>query len=206
MKYDEDIEKMLRIDSITKKKSGRGVFNRASRLGYCRGGIKFPSDFLSNKEKKQLNGEVRCYSMYEDIKNVPTKKELLRMNKEKALAILLEARKHHRQKELTKQIGVSTGSLYSLYDHFGVPYTKYGDRIPKVEKKHSKGIELQVDTVNEVEELKTVQAPVEVKSQGFEIRLSGEYNKVELTNKLNSICTILDNSKKYVINIEVKEV
>lgn len=205
MKYDVDIERMLRIDSIAKKKSGRGVFNRASRLGYCRGGIKFPSDYLSNKEKNKLNGEVRCYSMYNDIKNVPTKSELLKMNKEKALAILIEARKHHTQKKLTKQIGVSTGSLYTLYDHFGVPYTKYGSSIPKQEKPHSVGIELQLEEPLKTFDVKKTQS-VEEKKQGFEIRLNGEYNKVELTNKLNSICTILDNSKKYVINIEVKEV
>ena len=67
----ENIERIFNQDSREKKRTGANITKRASRRGYCRGGVKFPSDYLSRKEKRKLNGEVKVYSKYENLNNLP---------------------------------------------------------------------------------------------------------------------------------------
>ena len=64
----EDIEKIFRQDSIGKKRIGINVTKRASRRGYVRGGVRTQSDFLTAKQKRALNGEVKIMdNIYKDI-------------------------------------------------------------------------------------------------------------------------------------------
>lgn len=124
---DNDIEFILRQDSREKKQAGIGVFKRASRLGYCRGGIKTQSDFLTAKERKKLSGEVRVYNMYADLNNLPSLKELKEIIKKdpaKAKLILTEAKANNTQGQLKAKLGCSSGWLYYAYDKVGVEYEK----------------------------------------------------------------------------------
>lgn len=62
-------------DVAEKKRTARGAFNKRTHNG--KGGkVRFPSDYLSNKERNEMNGEVREYCMnspitYSEFKKYP---------------------------------------------------------------------------------------------------------------------------------------
>lgn len=62
-------------DVAEKKRIARGAFNKRTHNG--KGGkVRFPSDYLSNKERNEMNGEVREYRMnspitYSEFKKYP---------------------------------------------------------------------------------------------------------------------------------------
>ena len=62
-------------DVAEKKRTARGAFNKRTHNG--KGGkVRFPSDYLSNKERNEMNGEVREYRMnspitYSEFKKYP---------------------------------------------------------------------------------------------------------------------------------------
>ena len=62
-------------DVAEKKRTARGAFNKRTHNG--KGGkVRFPSDYLSNKETNEMNGEVREYRMnspitYSEFKKYP---------------------------------------------------------------------------------------------------------------------------------------
>lgn len=118
----EDIERIFITDVIEKKKSGRGIFNRASRKGYIKGGVKTPSDFLTRKEIKKLNGEVvisNMYSEYDKIENCNLN-EILSKSENEIKGILSYIKNNHTGNKISKQFGVSIGKLYSVYEKYGV--------------------------------------------------------------------------------------
>ena len=51
-------------DSIEKKNIARSSRSKRTHCGK-RGGVKFPSDFMSKKELKAMNGEVKSYKMHD---------------------------------------------------------------------------------------------------------------------------------------------
>lgn len=60
-------------DVAEKKRIARGAFNKRTHNG--KGGkVKFPSDYLSNKERNKMNGEVREYRMNSPITYTEFKK------------------------------------------------------------------------------------------------------------------------------------
>ena len=62
-------------DVAEKKRTARGAFNKRTHNGK-RGKVRFPSDYLSNKERNEMNGKVREYRMnspitYSEFKKYP---------------------------------------------------------------------------------------------------------------------------------------
>lgn len=69
-------EKYVFVTEVAeKKRTARGAFNKRTHNGK-RGGVKFPSDYLSKKEKNKMNGECKTYTMnapitYAEFKTYP---------------------------------------------------------------------------------------------------------------------------------------
>ena len=61
-----EITDMFYDECADRKRTARGAFNKRTHNGK-RGGVKFPSDYLSKKEKNKLNGEIKVYKMNEPI-------------------------------------------------------------------------------------------------------------------------------------------
>lgn len=60
-------------DVAEKKRTARGAFNKRTHNG--KGGkVRFPSDYLSNKERNKMNGEIREYHMNSPITYAEFKK------------------------------------------------------------------------------------------------------------------------------------
>ena len=68
-----EITDMFYDECADRKRTARGVFNKKTHNGK-RGGVKFPSDYLSKKEKNKMNGEIKVYKMNEPITYAEFKK------------------------------------------------------------------------------------------------------------------------------------
>lgn len=69
-----DVEYILREDARSKKSSGRGVYSR--KRGSKSKSCSLPSDRLTEKQKKELSGEVKTYNLsvrlsYAEFKQMP---------------------------------------------------------------------------------------------------------------------------------------
>ena len=60
-----DAEYLFNLTSRERKREGRGTFNKKRQGGKT---VRFPSDSLSRKEKKELSGEVKTYSFNKPLK------------------------------------------------------------------------------------------------------------------------------------------
>lgn len=132
---DNDITRLFNEDSREKKRTAVGIHSRASRRGYIRGGIKTPSDFLTNKEKKKLSGEVKVYSMYESYKNLENcnLKEILKMDNNAIKNILTVIKENNTCSVICKGLNISNGKLYTLYRKYDVEFERK-DKRPEYEK------------------------------------------------------------------------
>ena len=121
-----DIQRIFYEDSRVKKRIGIGVHSRASRLGYIRGGMKTASDFLTARERKQLNGEVRSYNMYEEFKNLDNCNldEILKKSDLEVKGILTMIKENNTCAAICSKLNISNGKLYALYDKYNVLFEK----------------------------------------------------------------------------------
>ena len=65
----KEIERFLREDIREKKKAASGSFHKRGKgvkHGFS-GALRTPSYYMSNKEKNQLNGELKVTNMYKEI-------------------------------------------------------------------------------------------------------------------------------------------
>ncbi|AIY85283.1 hypothetical protein U729_3261 (plasmid) [Clostridium baratii str. Sullivan] len=142
---DNDVERIFHMDVFEKKKSGRGVYNRASRKGFIRGGVKTQYDFLSRSEKKLLNGEVIMSNVYDDIKNIPSLVELEKKDPQAITSILKTIKAKHPVKKLTEHFGISMGKLYTLFNKYGVEYEIRSKKItPTAGTKNDKQVQTKL--------------------------------------------------------------
>lgn len=115
-----EIEKLLINDNVYKKRIGNNVKRRASRRGYIKGGIRTQSDYLTKKEKLELNGDVKVSNVYEDIKNIPTYNEFREKDYALRKSILENAKKFHKTKDIAKQMGISASTLYNILSDYNI--------------------------------------------------------------------------------------
>ena len=80
-----DEQYVMISDSIEKKKIARSSHNRKTHCG--KGGrIKFPSDYLSKKELKAMNGDVKSYNLnrsmtWEEFRSMPQDLQIMYIKK-----------------------------------------------------------------------------------------------------------------------------
>lgn len=115
-----EVEQLLIEDSIEKKKTGRGIYGRASRLGFIKGGVKTQYDFMGRKEKKLLNGDVKVYNLYEKIENLPTYEQMKTMDVDKARQIIEYVKKNNSQRAIAKAWGITQSTVSLFYKRVGV--------------------------------------------------------------------------------------
>lgn len=144
MRYDRDndVNRIFLEDSREKKRTAVGIHARASRLGFIRGGIKTPSDFLTAKEKRALNGEVKISNMYDEYKDIEnvniTLDDLLTKSNAELKTIFTIIKENNSCTKVCKKLKLSNGKLYGLYEKYGAYVRK--EKFLKPEKIQIKGL------------------------------------------------------------------
>lgn len=214
-------------DVWDKKKVSCGVYHRASRKGYIKGGVKTQYDFMSRKERKKLNGEVRIMNIYEeykDIKKCPSIEEMEKMDKVKAKNILTFIKGQHTVKELTKHYNISCGTLYNLYRDYGVQFGSENRKkrvTTKIKKEPTEVVqEVAVTNVENMEIEKELRAKIEEyekiiqklnnkideeSHEKFKISINNIFEKEELSERLINLASILNEGCGYSVQITIKE-
>lgn len=193
--YDKnnDVERILNEDSRDKKRTGTGVFSRASRLGYIRGGVRTQSDFLTTKEKKKLNGEVRTKNMYENYKTLENcnLNEILAKSENEIKYILALIKKSFTSTKVSKQFGISVGKLYYIYTKYGV----YTPEEPKFDIKKFEGVLIDKSILQGFSSIE--------KGKYFQQLTNDGYKNIEISKYYGLTVNIVNNYKaRYKQNIK----
>lgn len=115
---DDDIERIFYDEVRDKKRTGRGAFNKRGKgVKHKINGVKFPSDFLSKKEKKQLNGEMVVVS---GLGKLISLDELNQLGEEKQKEVLAHWRKIYSTKVIMEQLGIEQNAYYKILYKLGV--------------------------------------------------------------------------------------
>ncbi|HDR7066888.1 TPA: hypothetical protein QCW42_003994 [Bacillus cereus] len=119
-----EIEKMLLIDNRTKKRIGSNIFSRAStRKGGTNQALRTPYLYMSTKERKALNGEVKRYNMNDII----SYKEFKAKDLQERKRLMSHWRDNYKVVDIKKQMGGITDYIfYKILDELDMGRTPSG--------------------------------------------------------------------------------
>lgn len=148
-----NIEKLFNDEIRSKKRTASGIYHRASRRGYIKGGVKTQSDFMTRKEKNKLNGKVKVYNMYDKynvIENVPNISEIEKLPENEKINLYKFLKFTYKNKVLQEHWNISSGSLYNnIYKKYGL-YSIKQRKIKKDSKDYVYKSINDVPSINEI--------------------------------------------------------
>jgi hypothetical protein len=198
---------------------GKGVKHGIS------GAFRTPSYFMTNKEKKQLNGEVESFNMYETIINI---KEFKLKDEQMQKAMLTRWRELYDNMKIRTELGLSNKAFYDLVAELGIPKkprvegAKRAGR-PKAVKVENKPKELPkknlLDLVEEAvkeEQSKVIkETPKEITAEISPVLVSSgitfnydQISDIETLNRILTKCQLLmeDEPHKFRLEIRLSEI
>ncbi|MFI8671855.1 hypothetical protein ACIGIJ_18550 [Bacillus paranthracis] len=114
----EDVERLFREEIRNKKRVGSNIFSRVStRKGGSNQALRTPYLYMTRKERKNLNGEVRVYNMSDII----SYDEFINKSEKEQRELLVFWRKNFKTKEIIEGMGVSKNPIYKLLDKYDIP-------------------------------------------------------------------------------------
>ena len=193
-------EKLFEKDSKYKKRIARGASARASRKKGFKGGMKTPTDFMTKKQIREMSGEVKVsniYDKYKDVSNLPDSKILIAMrkdpNKKEELKLMLTAAKScNSTSAIRKATGISSGTLYNIYDLVGIEYNKGAITNLTKNKIQTKSVQQAVS-----EEIKP--------KNSFTIHIDGIYSKQDIEDRILSLTSLMLDTSNYKFELTLKE-
>jgi hypothetical protein len=210
LKYQMNIERFLREQTIEQRKSASGAFHKRGK-GVKHGinsAFRTPYFYMSNKERKNLNGTVEVSNMY-DTTIIPYS-EFKTKNIEQQISLLSRWRENFSNKEIQAQMGIANSPFYALVKELGLTgnYTRLKGQANKAESKSEKIIR-QARVVQEAitahreptqQELAlTNTKPAEVISQpnltifnGLQLEYNREYTAEELSKVFTKLQLLVD--------------
>lgn len=197
-------------DVAEKKRTARGAFNKRTHNGK-RGGVKFPSDYMTKKEKNKMNGECKTYIMnapitYAEFKKYPDdlKKQYVRKLRDMfdvpdtAIAEMMSVN-HKTLRALLVKLGIPGGRRGSRRaDYEGFEKWKHGETVLNecvqvpvddvLEDGSDKVLEAIVEKINDVGTPNLLRAhDIDWDEVSKTSRDSGVYERVEALERENTI-------------------
>ncbi|MGD2351943.1 hypothetical protein ACP8H2_09350 [Bacillus subtilis] len=118
----DSIKRMFYQEVRDKKRIGTNIFSRVStRKGGSNQALRTPYLYMSNKERRQLNGEVKVTSM----KDIIGYKEFKLKDSEEQKRLLTYWRNHYSSSEIKEKLGISSKTYYKLINVLDVPKIRY---------------------------------------------------------------------------------
>jgi len=204
--YHENIERLLREDIQEKKKTGRGAFSmrgKGVKHGFS-GALKTPYYYMSNKEKKKLDGEVKVSNMYETV--IPFN-EFEFKDTETKKAMLLRWREIYPNTKIMKEMGLNNTDYYKLIGDLEIPKKPRGGIQPKSKKrtaavKPKEIIELMAETPKK--EAAQIQQLI---TNGLHVEYNGTYDHETLNKLFTKLQLLIDGEpNKFRISLSMSEI
>jgi len=175
-----EIEKLFFQDIAQKKQAGVGIYKKTGTRGHV-GSVRTPYDFMTNQEKRKLNGKVVISSVYDTIMSLKEFKKLDQEERTKTLkAYLFE--KEFSRKQIAETWGISNSTLYHYINKAGL-----------------------ITSIARPEKIESKQAIEEEVERGFNINLTGEFSGKEVQDRIIALGQILSEDKEYAITVQIKE-
>jgi len=210
-----EVERIFNDDIREKRKAGSGSFHRRGKgvKHGMSGALRTPSFYMSNKEKKKLNGEVKVSYMYETL--VPYNEFNLK-DKETQKAMLTKWRETYDNASIRSELGISNKRRVDLED---------GRRKPKQAKvsvaskpkrslmdtmeflgEEREVLEVKKEVAKEVEKAEEKITPVLV-TTGMQLTYNKIYGEEELNNIFTK-CQIMveGENKKFQLTLSLTEI
>lgn len=209
-----EIERLFNDDVRDKRKTGSGVFHRRGKgvKHGISGALRTPSYYMSNKEKKKLNGEVKVTRMYDTIipmSEFQLKDEATQKN------MLIRWREIYDNSQIKKGLGIANSPYYKLVEELNVPKkirgVKKGDK--KAPRKASAAIvSPEIDLFDLPEEPKVREIEKEIAkpilvTNGLHLEYNGIYDTEALSKIFTKLQLIIDgDTNKYNIKLSLSEI
>ena len=136
-----NFEKEFYADVAEKKRIARGIHARASRGRGFKGAVRFPSDVLKGKEKRDYckAGEVRTYMM------IPDKEKFFNLDNDGRINMMAGLLKDHNRKAIAEHWGMKKPTLDAHIHRLGLskPHKERSGLLPleKPSKKQHPGVD-----------------------------------------------------------------
>jgi hypothetical protein len=187
---------MFQEEIREKKTIGRGVFSRRGKgVKHTIRGIKTPYDYLSAKQKRELNSEVKSFNMYDTL--LP-KEEFIKKDRETQINLMTRWRDIYDNKTIMSAMGFRGNThFYDLIKDLNIPpkqrrtsstnqrKAKTKTKTTVGENQQSPGEKLMIKEVTQ--QAQQVQQPVKIIINGLHL----EYNGIFDPNQLSKIFTKL---------------
>jgi hypothetical protein len=222
-----EVERIFNDDIREKRKAGSGSFHKRGKgvKHGMSGALRTPSYYMSTKEKKKLNGEVKVSYMYETL--VPFKEFDLK-DRETQKAMLTRWREIYDNASIRMELGISNKAFYDLVADLGIPKkTRVDSEDSKRKPKQAKVklppkkslmdtmeflgaerevLEVKKEVAKEVEKVEKENAPVLV-STGMQLTYNKIYGEEELNNIFTK-CQIMveGENKKFQLTLSLTEI
>lgn len=227
--YNENIERLLREDIIEKKRTGRGAFSmrgKGVKHGIS-GAFRTPSYFMTNKEKKLLNGEVETFNMYTTILKMD---EFKLKDEEMQRTLLTKWREIYDNAHIRNELGISNKAFYDLVAELKVPRKARvevaGSRKSKPKQAKPKTtvavapkksmLELAEEAIaredqrqekSKVKELSKTSTITTIITNGLHVEYNGNYDADTINKILTKIQLLVDGeSNKFHISLSLSEI
>jgi hypothetical protein len=220
-------------DIREKKITARGAFHQRGKgvkHGF-RGALRTPYYYMTNKEKKKLNGEVQVYKM-DAVMDI---KEFQELEREKQRELLIHWRSKYENNHIIKGLGIPKSMYFDISADLQMPKKpriypvdengneikrNYSKREKQAKKPKNKGATTQISAEIVKEKLnkqgslqiQEVSTQVEVLPKepeilnGLKLQYNGEYNSDELNRLFTKLQLLIDGEQgKYEITLTLTE-
>lgn len=165
---------------------------------------RFISDTMSKKELKEYTkaGKVETYNMYETI--IP-KYEFDYKNKETQKAMLTRWREIYDNKKIMNEMGISSGTLYSLINEFEIPQKQKGGYRGK-RKSVTQQLKYIPPTTPAQEEEHGIQSIQQSITNGLNLEYSGKYDSEQLSKIFTKLQLLIEGEENgFNVSIRISE-
>lgn len=217
-----EIEKIFQDDIRQKKVTGYGIHHRASRKKGFKGGVHFPVDLMTSKEKREYTkpGEVNKFPMQNlGIDYVKTIAEIHAMEPEAAREYLISVKGLYTCKELRRHWNLKSDYyLYSkIYKKYNVPLDRQ-----KSQQTHANAREIAKQVISEASsqvgaagseqkvltEGTSVQQVKETIAEVFNtmtISISGMFEGQDAAERIQKLASLMQSGKQYKVTLSITE-
>jgi hypothetical protein len=191
------------------KAKNQAISQRGKGKGKTSHGLKTPYDYMSVKEKKNLNSEVRSFNMYEKI---ITKEEFFKQDREIQKNMMTKWRELYPNVEIMSQMGIRGNNAYhKLIKDLDIQ-AKKTRRKPAPTKREATVKKIQPSPVLPVTPVKeetaaaAQQAPIKIIINGLHLEYNGTYDADQLAKIFTKLQLLVDGeSSDYYLTLTLTE-
>lgn len=199
-----EIERLFIEDIREKKKAASGSFHKKGKgVKHHMSGIKTPYDFMTNKQKKTLNGKVTTYSMYDTLLS---KNDFDSLPEEKQKEYMLKWRELYSNEKIMKSLEIkSPGKFQYLLDKLEIPKKQYRKSPPR------QGVKKDIEEVHHLYQEKMTVAVIPEKTDivilnGLNINYYGIYDSEQLSKIFTKLQLLIEGEENsFNLSITIQE-